>query len=211
MFQVAVNSGLTVESYGPFDPESADRLTEAMVLFEKGQRLAPLELNPVVLKPKHKPACVFFSNRLLLLHKDKAMEAGLKLFLSEIMAEARIGDWGDYFLFHCPSIENVFVDQLDFSRSLFELVSRSTMALSPSAPWEVMEYIRDTSSLAQLKARKTHPILDVLVVSNAQMSTPWSRDFFVFDGRIYVSTDLLKIAPELVVTEAKCNLIDTAA
>lgn len=211
MFQVAENSGLTDESYGPFEPESADRLTEAMALFERGKRLAPMVLRPAVPNPKLKPACVFFLNRLLFLHKDKARAVELRLFRSEIMTEARIGDWGDYVCFHCPSVESVFIGQLDFSRSSFQLVSRSTLTLSPSTPWRVMEYISDTSSLAQLKARKTHPILDILVVSHAQMTSPWGRDFFVFDGRIYVSSAVLKIAPDLVVTEAKCDLIDTAA
>jgi hypothetical protein len=190
-FHVATNTGLDSENYGPFEVESVDLLKLAGDDFERGKRLLPLTVAPVVLGPKTKPAYVPFLGRFLFVLKAKARKEEVEFFADAIMTDVQVAGWGDYYVFHCPSIERQFTECLNLDRSAFELVRRSTMTLSPSTPWSVIEHINDVSSLRELFARKRRPALEVLVISRAQLKRWWTGSIFVFDGRVYFSSELL--------------------
>jgi hypothetical protein len=175
-------------------------------LFERKRVLRPLTVVPVVRAPKVRPTFVPFLGAMLFVHKDNELRSDVEILKSTIVTDVRIEGWGNYYALHCQSIERRFHRCLDFRRSTFELVRRSTLTLSPSSPWVVLDQINSVSSLPELKSRQRRPQLEVLVPATAQLKKRWAGSFLVFDRQVYFSSEVLQRAPDLLATEAKCDL-----
>jgi hypothetical protein len=182
IFQVAVNSGLSTEGYGPFEYESVCLTKEIRDKYKNGLSLPRLYLDPVVASPNIRPTYVLGLSQFIFILKSAATNEEIDFLSDSIMTEAEISGWGGYYMLYGPKIESKFVKSIDPSRSEFEVVRRSSMTLTSQKSLSAIKKITGIDDMDEIFRSKPRPILDVIVISKAHLLNRWRAGIFVLDN-----------------------------